>query len=205
MREPPETVAGLVAEAINAAFGEAPAEDTSVPYVDPLALARELRGVRADLDARMERVTASIQASAAELRKEAVVPADVPTMAFGELFDQLIDVLETIGGGPAEDVRGRAEGPVSVVCAPGPRLLSLSVAARAMGGGSGQLGELVVAAVNAALDDLEAGQLRRREESGAGSEQVMARIDELRELSVLRMRAYAQGVAALMAGIQPRA
>ncbi|MEV4172106.1 hypothetical protein [Nonomuraea sp. NPDC049709] len=210
LREPADVVAGLVAEAVDAAFGRASsaADDGVVPFVEPLALARELRAVRAELDARMARVTASIEVSAAALRAGARVEAGavggVPSLAFGELFDQLIDMLETIGGVPDADLRGVSEGPVSAVCAPGPRLVSLSVAPWALYGGTRALGERVVRSVNAALDDLEAGVLRRRAESGAGADLVMARVAELREQGVLRMRAYTQGMAGLMAGIRPR-
>ncbi|SEH00683.1 hypothetical protein SAMN05444920_117114 [Nonomuraea solani] len=203
LREPPETVAEVVAGEIDAALRDRPADDEDVPRVEPLALARELRAVRAELDARMARVRASIQASAAGLREEAEVPGDVPTLDFGELFDPLVEVLETIGGVPVEDLRGESGGPVSAVCAPGPRLVSLRVTPRAMGGGSRELGERVAGAVNAALDDLAAGLLRRREEAGA--EQIMARVAELRELGVLRMQAYVQEMTGMMAGIRPRA
>ncbi|AQZ61072.1 unnamed protein product [[Actinomadura] parvosata subsp. kistnae] len=193
-REPPETVAALVAEAVDAAFaGESPV-DAAVPFVEPLALARELRAVRADLDARMARVTASIEVSAAALRAR----AGVPLLDFGELFDRLIEMLETIGGVPDGDVRGTSEGPVSAVCAPGPRLVALSVTARALYGGPRALGERVVDGVNAALDDLRYGLLRRRAEAGAGTEEIMARVEELRGLGVRRMRAYARAMAAMM-------
>ncbi|UBU09701.1 hypothetical protein [Nonomuraea gerenzanensis] len=194
MREPPETVAALVAEAVDAAFAGQSPVDAAVPFVEPLALARELRAVRADLDARMARVTASIEVSAAALRAE----AGVPLLDFGELFDRLIAVLETIGGVPDGDVRGISEGPVCAVCAPGPRLVALNVTGRAMYGGARVLGERVVDGVNAALDDLRHGLLRRRAAAGAGTEQVGARLEELRRLGVLRMRGYAEGMAAMM-------
>ncbi|MFC7584178.1 hypothetical protein ACFQYP_10910 [Nonomuraea antimicrobica] len=204
LRERPEIVAGRVAEAVDGAFGrEVPGEE-AVPFVEPLALARELRAVRADLDVRMARVTASIEVSAAALRAEAEVPSGVPGIELGELFDRLVEMLETIGGVRDDDVRGRSEGLVSAVCAPGPRLVSLSVAPRALYGGTRALGERVTAAVNAALDDLDAAVLRRRAEAGAGTEQIMATVAELRELSVQRMRTYAQGMSAMMAGIRPR-
>jgi hypothetical protein len=74
---------------------------------------------------------------------------------------------------------------------------------RAMGGGARALGGLVVSAVNAALDELAAEALRGRAEA-ADPERIRARIGELRELGVVRMRAYAQGMAGLMAGIRPR-
>ncbi|MGR6917228.1 hypothetical protein ACU635_23585 [[Actinomadura] parvosata] len=193
-REPPETVAALVAEAVDAAFARESPVDAAVPFVEPLALARELRAVRADLDARMARVTASIEVSAAALRAQ----AGVPLLDFGELFDRLIEMLETIGGVPDGDVRGTSEGPVSAVCAPGPRLVALSVTARALYGGPRALGERVVDGVNAALDDLRYGLLRRRAEAGAGTEQIMARVEELRGLGVRRMRAYARAMAAMM-------
>ncbi|MEV0825406.1 hypothetical protein [Nonomuraea rubra] len=194
MREPPETVAALVAEAVDAAFARESPVDAAVPFVEPLALARELRAVRADLDARMARVTASIEVSAAALR----AGCGVPLMDFGELFDRLIAMLETIGGVPDGDVRGTSEGPVSAVCAPGPRLVALNVTARALYGGPWALGERVVDGVNTALDDLRHGLLRRRAEAGAGTEQIMARVEELRRLGVLRMRAYARDMAAMM-------
>ncbi|GAA2904074.1 hypothetical protein GCM10020220_111600 [Nonomuraea rubra] len=161
MREPPETVAALVAEAVDAAFARESPVDAAVPFVEPLALARELRAVRADLDARMARVTASIEVSAAALR----AGCGVPLMDFGELFDRLIAMLETIGGVPDGDVRGTSEGPVSAVCAPGPRLVALNVTARALYGGPWALGERVVEGVNTALDDLRHGLLRRRAEA----------------------------------------
>ncbi|MCP2355289.1 hypothetical protein HD597_002309 [Nonomuraea thailandensis] len=193
-REPPEIVAALVAEAVDAAFAGEPPADAAVPFVEPLALARELRAVRADLEARMARVTASVEVSAAALR----AGAGVPLMGFGELFDRLIAMLETIGGVPDGDVRGTSEGPVSAVCAPGPRLVALSVTPRALFGGSRVLGERVVDGVNTALDDLRYGLLRRRAEAGAGTERIMAGVEELRRLGVLRMRAYARDMAAMM-------
>ncbi|MEV0622145.1 hypothetical protein AB0I81_53125 [Nonomuraea sp. NPDC050404] len=203
MREPHEVVAGRVAEAVDAAFGEARPHDDSVPLIEPLALARELRAVRADLDARMARLTASVEVSAAGLSTGSGAPGGVPTLDFGELFDQLVEMLETIGGVPDEDLRGTSAGLVSAVCAPGPRLVALSVTPRAMHGGPGALGGRVVCAVNDALADLEARTRLRRAGSGAGVEQVMARVAELREQGALRMRAYAQGMAALMTGIGP--
>ncbi|MFI7611916.1 hypothetical protein ACIBP6_11910 [Nonomuraea terrae] len=195
LREPPGRVAAGVAEAVDAAFRQARADGGDPGLVEPLALARELRAVQAGLDARMARVTATIEASVR-------AGGGVPALDFGELFGPLIDVLETIGRVPDDDVRGASCGPVSAVCAPGPRLVSLSVPARVLHGGAGQVGARVVSAVNAALEDLEAGLRRRREEAGAGPERITARVEELRELGVARMRAYVRGMAGLMAGIR---
>ncbi|WP_090765101.1 hypothetical protein [Nonomuraea maritima] len=212
LREPPGRITAHVAEAVDAAFRRARSADGDAALVEPLALARELRAVRAGLDARMARVTATIEASLASTRTgthvgaaaaDGEAPGGVPVMDFGELFGPLVEVLETIGAVPDDDVRGVSGGPVRAVCAPGPRLVSLHVPGRALHGGPAQVGARVVTAVNAALDDLETGLRRRHDEAGAGTERIRATVEELRELGVARMRAYIGGMAGLMAGIRP--
>lgn len=205
LREPPGRITAHVAEAVDAAFRQARSADGDAALVEPLALARELRAVWAGLDARMARVAATIEASLAGKHAGAEAPGDVPVMDFGELFGPLVEVLETIGAVPDDDVRGVSGGPVRAVCAPGPRLVSLHVPGRALHGGPAQVGARVVTAVNAALDDLEAGLRRRHDEAGAGTERIRAAVEELRELGVARMRAYIGGMAGLMAGIRPEA
>lgn len=207
LRSSPEELAEHLVEAVNAAFADLLAAAGSVPQVDPRALARQLRGLRDELNAGMAESTASVQRSIDGLRDDAVVPATVPTMDFTGMFDQLIDVLETIGGVPDEDIeelRGQGAVParVSVTCAPGPRLVEMDLRERAMRS-TPDLAEAVTTAVNAALDDLVEKLRRQRQEAGADSEKINNRIGELRELGVARLDAYVRQMTEFMAGIRP--
>ncbi|MCO5996148.1 YbaB/EbfC family nucleoid-associated protein [Actinoallomurus rhizosphaericola] len=206
LRSSPEKLADHLTEAVNAAFADLLAAG-AVPQVDPRALARQLRGLRDDLSAGMAESTASVQRSIEGLRGDAVVPSSVPTMDFAGMFDQLIDVLETIGGVPDEDTeelrgQGAVPGRISVTCAAGPRLVEMDLRERAMRS-TPDLADAVTTAVNAALDDLADKLRRRREEAGADSERITGRIAELRELGVARLDAYVRQMTDFMAGIRP--
>jgi DNA-binding protein YbaB len=209
LRHDPETLAEHLRTAVNAAFEDlrtAAAADGEAPVIDPLAMARQFRALSDDLDHRMTAVTGSIQESATALRRDAEVPGELPTMEFGDLFGQLADLLEIIGGVPdGEPPLGEGTvtgGWVRVTCEPGPRVVSMTVQRRAMRG-TAELAGHVEAAVNAALEDLAEKTRELRKEAGADPEKINARIGELRELGVTRMEAYGQAVSGLMGGIRP--
>jgi DNA-binding protein YbaB len=210
LRQPPEELAGHFRAAINEAFDDlrrALTEISGAPVIDPLAIARELRSVSEDLDRRMGGVTGAIQESVTALRQDAVVPGEVPTMEFGDMFGQLADLLETIGG-VADGEPPVGEGTVSggwvrVRCEPGPRIASIVIERRAMRGAD-ELAALVLAAANAGFTDLLAKSAELRREAGADPDAINARIEELRERGITRMLEYGQAVSTLMGGIRPR-
>jgi DNA-binding protein YbaB len=210
LRQPPEELAGHVRAAINAAFDDLRrvlGEIARAPVIDPLAVARELRALSEDLDRRMGSVTGAIQESVTALRQDAVVPGEVPTMEFGDMFGQLADLLETIGGvtdGEPPVGEGTVSGGwIRVRCEPGPRIASIIIERRAMRSAD-ELAALIVAAANAGLEDLLAKSRELRREAGADPDEINARIEELRELGIARMLEYGQGVSTLMGGIRPR-
>ncbi|WP_406312503.1 hypothetical protein OHA77_28560 [Streptosporangium sp. NBC_01639] len=203
----PEKLAGHVLAAVNAALDDIVDQSGPDPFpaVDPLALARQFREIRDDFDVQMGHVTGSIQASARKLRQEADVAAEVPSLDFRQMFDQLIDVLEAVGGAShdeAEEPLGEglaARQMVRVVCGPGPRLVSVTIQQRAMRG-TAELCDHLVSAVNQAVDGLQELQERR----GAGPDEIMARIGELQESGVTQLRVYGQALNAFMGSIRPR-
>jgi hypothetical protein len=209
LRQSPEELAGHVRTAVNAAFDDLRrvlSEITRAPVIDPLAVARELRALSEDLDRRMGGVTGAIQESVTTLRQDAIVPGEVPTMEFGDMFGQLADLLETIGGvtdGETPVGEGTAEGGrIRVRCEPGPRIASITIERRARG--ADELAALIVAAANAGFEDLLAKSRDLRREAGADPDEINARIEELRELGISRMLDYGQAVSTLMGGIRPR-
>ncbi|WP_433242250.1 hypothetical protein ACQPYK_37735 [Streptosporangium sp. CA-135522] len=205
----PEELAGHVLSAVNAALDDFAAQSAGrdpLPVIDPLALARQFREIRDDLDARMSHLAGSVQASVRRLRQEVEVASDVPSLDFRQMFDQLIDMLEAVGGvalDEAEEPLGEGftdRRMVHAICRPGPRLVSVTIQQRAMSD-KAQLCDHLVRAVNLAIDEVEQ---RLQERRGADPEKIMARIGELQESGVMQMRAYGQALNAFMDGVQPR-
>ncbi|NBE98927.1 hypothetical protein FE391_37585 [Nonomuraea sp. KC401] len=78
---------------MNKAFTDARARsaaEISAPHIDPLAMAQHMRELRDNLSVRTSRINASINEGVLEVRSEVMISSDVPTLAFADMFDQLI-------------------------------------------------------------------------------------------------------------------
>lgn len=208
----PESLAGRVLVAVNAAlddFAVRSAGEAPVPVIDLLAVARQMRELRDDIGERMRIVTDSTQASIDKLRQEAHVASDAPIVDFGHAFDQVIGLLETIGGVPdgnAEELLGEglaARSTVRVLCGPGPRLVSVTIDQRAMRTTPELAGHLVKA-VNQAMDELAVKLREHRTAAGADPDLIEARIHELQKSGAAQMRSYGESLSAFMASVRPR-
>lgn len=104
------------------------------------------------------------------------------------------------GAGPdgAEQLRGQGEavdGQVRAVAVSGGRLESLTVDPRAMRLGSAALCEHIVAAVNAALDDLRDRAAGQPVAGGADPAALAGQLRDLHGESVRQMDRFSQGIA----------
>jgi DNA-binding protein YbaB len=114
---------------------------------------------------------------------------------------RVLDEMRSAGGEPPEEgdeLRGEAEaadGQVRAVAVAGGRLESLTVNPRAMRLGSEALCEQIVAAVNAALDDLRARTAERAAAAGGADPAALAeRMRDLHAESVRQMDMFTQGI-----------
>jgi hypothetical protein len=208
LRSEPTKVVPHVVQAVNAALEDYRArrlESANLPNIDPRALVAELRGVYEQYHVIMRESAAQMQENLAELRKDGLSPIDPPTAELGDLVDDLTALLDTIDGPGtrAADLAGEGESPrglIRATCVRGERLAFLEVEPRVLRS-SVEIDENVVAAVNAALDDLAAKLAELRAEAGADLPAIRATLRELRERNLARFGSYVQGAQAFAANI----
>ncbi|MFI7644122.1 YbaB/EbfC family nucleoid-associated protein [Nonomuraea sp. NPDC049400] len=213
MRLAPEKLAEHVLVAVNAAledFAARSADQAPVPVIDPLALAGQMRELRDEVGERMWVLTNAMRLSADQFRQEADIASDVPVMDFRHTFDEVIGLLETIGGvpdGEADELLGEGtagRGMVRVISGPGPRLVAVTIDQRAMHT-TPELSGYLEQAVNQAMDESAVRLREHRRAAGADPDLIEARIHGLQESGMDHMRSYGEALAAFMSSIRPRA
>jgi hypothetical protein len=212
LRSSPESLRVHLIEAVNAALADYRArldESREVPDFDLREIATDLRKENKQFEHDMRRNMAEAAETVAELRRSGVAVADLPTMEFGDLIDDLTDLLEKANGGQADDddeLTGTGEAPrgtVRAVCVPGVRLDSLKVGSPAMRG-TIELERDVVTAVNAALDDLAAKTRDRQAEAKVDLEALKRELSQLRERNLDRLQSYYRALSDVIVGIEPQ-
>jgi DNA-binding protein YbaB len=111
------------------------------------------------------------------------------------------------GEDEAADIRGEgfdADGHIRVVVASGGRVEAVEVGQRAMRLGSHELAQRVLAAVNAALDDVESKTAELVGPAGADMAELTGRLREAQDLSLRQLRSYTQSLRDLMNGFERR-
>jgi DNA-binding protein YbaB len=139
-----------------------------------------------------------------------VTDADLGMAELDRLLEQTRRSLEQVrAAGAADpaapDVRGTgvgADGQITAVARPGGHLESLRMDPRALRMGSEALCEQIVAAVNAALDDLRANAGQPPAQAGVDTAALAARMSELQSQSARQMAAFTQGISDVLARIR---
>lgn len=182
--------------------------------VDLEALARQLAVIRDEAQREMREIVTAIQDGMSQLGPRARLTADVAAPDTGTLFEAMNRAMEPLLGanpaaghsGPA-DPRGTGQagdGLVRAVAVPPGRVVQLAIDPAAVRAGSRELAEHVVAAVNAALDDL--GRQRRpgggRAVPADGAE-LSRRLQELRDTAQQQMADVVTSLSAVLGSIQP--
>jgi DNA-binding protein YbaB len=211
LRSSPESLRVHLIEAVNAALADYRArldESREVPDFDLREIATDLRKANEQFEHDMRRNMAEAAETVAELRRSGVAVADLPTVEFGDLIDDLTDLLEKANDGQAdgEELTGTGEAPrgtVRAVCVPGVRLESLKVGSPALRG-TLELERDVVTAVNAALDDLAAKTRDRQAETKVDPEALKRELSQLRERNLARLQSYYRALSDVIVGIEPQ-
>lgn len=207
----PEKLAVHVLVAVNAALDDFFARSAGpdpLPAIDPLAVARQMRELRDEIGVRMRAITNSMQASADKLRQEAEVASDVPTLDLRHAFDQVADLLETIGDVPDGEAgvplgEGfAARGMVRATCRAGPRLTAVMIDQRSMRT-TPELSGYLVKALNHAMDEFAAKLREHRRAAGADPDLIEARIHELQESGIAQMRSFGERLSSFMESVRP--
>jgi len=207
MRLPGAELAEHVTAASNAALDDlrAKAPTAEDAAIDPAALARGVRAAQDEGLRTMDMITQGLAAAMAQVRQRAQVSGD-PSAEGGEfLLNQVQQTLNSVRGPvDAEDVRGTgeaADGQVHATALAGARIDSIDIAAKAMRRASQELAEHIVAAVNAALDDVQA---RSSGFAVADPAELKEQLRATQDMSLSHMRAYTQSLQNLMSSIQRR-
>ncbi|MBA9007245.1 YbaB/EbfC family nucleoid-associated protein [Thermomonospora cellulosilytica] len=210
MRWGPAELAEHLTSAINTALDGARAEVLAAtePMIDPATLLVRLREVQDASMRVMAAIGQGLDEAIAKIRERASVTG---TPASAQGFDILLEqtrALVTAAVPPSavedeQDLRGTGRDPsglVVAVAAPGGRVESLEIGARALRTGSADLADGVMAAVNAALDDLRERESAR---SGAlGSDELLGRVREIQDLNLEQMRVLTRSLSTVMTNIR---
>jgi DNA-binding protein YbaB len=217
MRMPPEQLEPHLVAAANAALDDlranAPAADAD-SAVDPAVLAARLGQVAGEGLARMASISQGLTDAMTRISRQAQVSGRPGDHGLEHLLTQAQRTAQTAAGpaAPADvaadvaDARGEgadADGQISAVVGAGARVETIRIEPRAMRAGSSELGERVVTAVNAALEDLRA-KAREPGATPADRPDLAEQVRAVQDLSLQHMRAYSQGLSALMASIERR-
>ena len=211
LRTPADTLSGHIIDAVNAALADFRANRGSgqdMPDFDLNEVADDLRKKSEQFGLEMRRTMAEAAELTAELRRSGVTVGDLPTVEFDDLVDEVAEVLREVNGGRGDDEEelvGVGEAPHGLAhaeCVPEARLVALEVNPRAMRG-TVELQDNVVAAVNAALDDLAGKRRERQAESGVDPRLLKAKLDALRERNMARLESYLKALGDVVRGIGP--
>lgn len=206
MRLPAAELAEHAVTAANAALDDlrskAPsAEDAAA---DPAALAQAVRDVQDEGLRSMDMINQGIDAAMAQIRQRAQVGGDTGgSQGMELLLGQVRQALDSAGGRTEETETGgtgeTADGQVRATALPGARVDTIELATRAMRMPSEELADHIVAAVNAALDDLRAPSPGL---AAADPAELTERLRAVQDLSLNQMREYTRSLQNLMASIQ---
>ncbi|GAA4504771.1 hypothetical protein GCM10023191_059650 [Actinoallomurus oryzae] len=210
LRSSREDLSRLLIEAVNAALADFRAQRPGgeISEIDLREVIADLQKANEEFHRGTNRDMEFAADVIADLREAGVKIADLPILNTDDMLDELIGVLRTVDEARnlgEEDLTGTGEAPrgaVRAVCVPSGRLASLVLDARAMRG-TVELEQGVVAAVNAALDDLAAKTRDLQAEADIDPEAVKKQLGQLRERNVARLESYFRALSDVINGIEP--
>ena len=213
MRMAPEQLAPHLMEAANVALDDlrakTPATDEDFA-VDPAALVERLGEVADQGLARMAFISQGLTDAIGRISRQAHVSGDPGDQGLEHLLtlarrtaQAAADPATPNEAAPVRGLGADAAGLVTVEAGRGERVEAIALEPRVMRTGSYELGERVVVAVNAALDDVRSKTLEQTG-AAAGRTDLTERVQAVQDLSLQHMRAYSQALSALMSSIERR-
>jgi hypothetical protein len=205
MRNSADELSGAMLAAMNAALDDLRAQVSSATdgAVDPAALADRLREVQDEALRSMDLISNALGDAVARVAQRTGMRGDTGSQSLESLMTELrgnLNAARPAGTDPV-DLQGvgeAADGRLCALAVPGGRVISLDIAQRAMRMASQDLAEGVRAAVNTALDDLEAKAREQVSFAGIDPEKIFA----VQEMSLQHMTAYTRSLRDLMSSIQ---
>ncbi|MEW9555627.1 hypothetical protein [Nonomuraea sp. NPDC050783] len=210
LRLPPQKLAELVREAVNAAIdGLLDASTTSsTPTPDLVTLAKALHEAGNEALHRMDVIAQSIAEAMARIRERTSISGDPYPRGLEDLIEMTRSNLDRAMAGmeaTTEPVRGEGvagRGHVRVVVSDG-RVESVGIHPKAMAGGSHELAEQLREAMNAAFDDLaRAGARQHQGAAGVDLAEVARRARETQSAGIAQMHAATRALRDIMTSIQ---
>ncbi len=218
LRLRPEVLADQLMVAVNNALDDArSAIPTPDPHdvVDLEAVARDFSAVRDQAAFLLQAICSAIQDAAVDLAKEGKLPADVGLPDPGRLIEQMERVdslLSSPGPGSPRDTsaaqargHGQAGGLVRAAAVPPGRVGHLEIHPDALRAGAEELEQLVVAAVNMALDSLEQTQREQRAAGAARRAELKKHFQEMNDAALAQIRDFGSVASSLLGGMGPAA
>jgi DNA-binding protein YbaB len=209
LRSSPRNLSELLIEAVNAALEDFRARSAdAVPAIDLDEVADDMRKANEQFQYDARRRMSEAAEIIAGLRRDGVRIEDLPTVDFGDLVDELDDVMRTVRDAQNlddEELAGIGEirrGEVRAVCVPTARLDSLTLDSRALRG-TLELERDVVTVVNAALEDLAAEIQERQARADIDADALHKRLGQVRERNLARLGSYFQSMSDVINGIEP--
>ncbi|MDG4820877.1 hypothetical protein O7635_03295 [Asanoa sp. WMMD1127] len=204
LRLTPDELGAYVLEAANAALAASATGDTGDAPPDPEALAAALGPAMESGTAMMRTISESLGDVMFRLRERTGMSGDPGTQGLASILDETSDLLRLAAGtttdepGPAPEQSAQSDdGSVVATVRPGPRVVALDIAGRALRAGAGTLAGEIVTAVNNALDGLAAS-------AGPAAGPAMpleGRVRDLQDASLAHMRAYTGALRALLGSV----
>jgi hypothetical protein len=209
LRSSREDLTRLLIEAVNAALDDFRTRGTDeIPAIDLDEVAADLREANEQFQLDARRRMSEAAEIIGGLRKDGVRIADLPTVDFGDLVEELDDVMRAVKEAQNiddEDLAGVGEirrGEVRAVCVPPARLDSLALDSRALRG-TVELERDVVTVVNAALEDLAAKIQEWQASVNLDAGALNERLGQVRERNLARLESYYQAMSDVINGIEP--
>lgn len=215
MRQPGSDLVAMIRQAVNQALERASVEAPAAPEeaVDLAALSDQLREAHERSARAIRMITGALVDVMAEVRERTGMRGDPNPHGVDELLHDVGGVLKAANprSGDTEEGDGGAasrggcgfddEGDVKVEVDEGYRVVSIDLRPRATRLMSHRLGAAVLAAVNAALEDL-ATKRRAAGIGGGKAAEMSGAIRDIQDRSLASMRSYSRSLADIMASIQ---
>lgn len=204
-----QAAGGALAQSRAAAVSRPDASDE--PFIAPQVLADHLDQARTAASQTMSMITSGLADAMARISQVTSVSGDPGPQGLEQVLESTAAGIELARTAPAApeitDVQGRGTDPDGVVDAvvdSGGGVVSVTVAdpPGRSASSSHVLGEQVVAAVNAALDDADRQQAEQAGRGGVEVEGLTERLAEVQDLSLQQMRTYTTALQTMMASIQ---
>ncbi|MDU0293627.1 hypothetical protein [Saccharothrix longispora] len=210
--EPPGAVSALLREAVNPALAQSLVDTPAAgdPGPDLGALGEQLAEFTRQGGEALRRVQDTLDASMAKLADKTGIRGDSSPQYVDFLFQDVMDVVEStraaLSADPPPPVAGEGRDEANEVSATvcGGEVTVLALTAVAVRLSPAELGQAVLQAVNAALDDWErrAAAVERAAPDAEALRQVAERAEKVREQGMQHLRAYTTNLTSIMRTIE---